>query len=87
MVRFHPVVYTKAYIYKGVSILYFMKQCKHEKRLSLYGRAKNNWISTIKFRGNSVYICEVCGSIIEDSLTPVELVKGELNSPKHKENK
>ena len=42
------------------------KECKHTKRLAVYGRDEKNWISTLKIRGQMIYICEGCGMIFQN---------------------
>ena len=53
--------------------------CKHKHKLSLYGRGDNNWISTQKFCGNMIYVCEDCGAILEERLTEKKVLNLENN--------
>ena len=46
-------------------------ECKHTKRLTVYGRDEKNWINAKKFRGHTVYICEDCGTIFQDKPSEV----------------
>ena len=44
------------------------KECEHKNKLHVYGRGKNNWISSMKFRGEWVFICEDCGEILTEKV-------------------
>ena len=52
-------------------------RCKHKKRLTVYGRDEKNWINVKKIRGKTVYICEECGEIFQNSTKAVEVKKHE----------
>ncbi len=43
-------------------------KCTHTKRLSVYGRDDKNWISSLKIRGEMVYICEDCGEVFSEKI-------------------
>jgi len=40
------------------------KGCTHQNILALYGRDKNNWISSLKISGKMIYMCADCGAMI-----------------------
>lgn len=50
-------------------------KCNHKKRLSVYARDKKNWISSLKIRGEMVYICEDCGEVFAEKIVKQEIVK------------
>jgi len=39
--------------------------CKHKRKLAVYGRDEKNWISSLKIRGEMIFICEDCGEIVK----------------------
>jgi len=45
--------------------------CKHKNKLPVYGRDEKNWISSLKVRGEMVFICSDCGMILKE--TPEEI--------------
>ena len=47
-------------------------KCKHKKRLAVYGRDEKNWISSLKIRGEMIFICEDCGEIIKEKLEVIK---------------
>lgn len=49
--------------------------CKHKNKLVVYGRDKNNWISSLKIRGHQVFICQDCGDIFQEELKKIEVKK------------
>ncbi len=41
-------------------------KCNHDNRLPVYGRDEKNWISSLKIRGEMVFICEDCGEVFAE---------------------
>lgn len=60
-------------------------ECKHKNKLPVYGRDEKNWISSVKIRGEMVFICQDCRKIVKETVESIKekcplCGKGELGA-------